>query len=449
MLAEYLAADWYSRDETLWEGVYRLIAAHCLECRDGALKVRQYWEPDIWSEQAYAGDDEYVEHYRELFLDNVRRHSRAKESVSIEVSGGLDSSAVLCAAAHLQQLDNLPSPGVEAYSLAFDDNTATNELRFCRAVGDILGMDIHEIPPDDMPVSWYEEQARVYRTTPDYPTVAIFTGMLEGIASTGSRVLLTGLGGDEWLGGSRDYYAEELLRCRWKSLIGCARSDIHELGFQRTSYWFLRHGVFPLLPVQLQKGLKKIRHSSGKKSTAERNCWLSPKLQELIRLRRATFHSQPVPAVRHPGQLHLLEMLHHAFKSYPIESSEVRAARVGIERRHPMDDARIVQFAVSTPARLFLKGRRRKWIHTQALQDLMPQLVLKRRSKAEFSSVVARVIAKMERDLSDTVSYARTEWVKPNEIRLLDDECSNSESPGRSLRVLFGLFGCDRLFPYD
>jgi len=45
MLAEFLANEWHSRDETFWQGVSRLVAAHRMVVDERGPRADQYWSP--------------------------------------------------------------------------------------------------------------------------------------------------------------------------------------------------------------------------------------------------------------------------------------------------------------------------------------------------------------------------------------------------------------------
>ncbi len=69
VLAEYLACEWYSRDETFWQGILRLIAAHSMTVDTFGPKICQYWTPELFTTLNYRRDEEYVEHYLEFFTE--------------------------------------------------------------------------------------------------------------------------------------------------------------------------------------------------------------------------------------------------------------------------------------------------------------------------------------------------------------------------------------------
>jgi asparagine synthase (glutamine-hydrolysing) len=225
MLAEFLANEWYSRDETFWQGIRRLVAAHRMVADAGALRLEQYWEPDLWATLPYSNDDDYIDHYRELFIDVVQRMSRSSQRLACEVSGGLDSSAIFAVVENLRRQNKLPAPGIDGYVLDFRDDPDANELEYSRSVGDYLGLPIHEILPSRMPLSWYRERAQRYREFPSYPNGVMGLGIRKAAAGQGSRALLVGVGGDEWLCGSRSYYAEALAEKQWKILFACLDAD--------------------------------------------------------------------------------------------------------------------------------------------------------------------------------------------------------------------------------
>jgi asparagine synthase (glutamine-hydrolysing) len=446
MLAEFLAGDWHSRDETLWQGVMRLVAAHRMAVDAGGPRPEQYWAPDLWATLPYTKDEDYVEHYRELVTDAVRRMSRSHRPLACDVSGGLDSSAVFCLAEHLRRAHRLPAPGIEGYTLAFTDDSQANELNYARAVGDYLGVPIHEIRPSVMPLSWYQESARTYREFPGFPNGSASIGMRQQAAARGSRVMLTGEGGDAWLQGSRAYYAEELAQRHWHALYDCFRADMSAAGAQQAAGWFIRHGVFPLLPPAFQQGLRRLVRKVRGSETDDALYWLSPAMREAIGRRRERFRPRHVPRVRRFCQRELLDMLHSAFTRQIMERLERQGAQAGLEMRHPLGDPRLVQQAFSTPQRLRLRGDRSKYIHVQALQGLMPRAVLDRKTKAEFSVVLRGHLDGMKEILTGTLPRERPAWLAREGMARLYRVYLDNPRFGWPLWVLWSIYACDRVF---
>ena len=444
MVAEYLAFEWYSRDETLWKGILRLVAAHRMDVSSREARPEQYWEPDLWAALPYTEDQDYVEHYRELFTDAVQRTSRAHRSLAIQVSGGLDSSAVFSMAEQLRTAARLRAPGLQGYTFAFTDDSDANEIAFARAVGKHFGVQIREIAPSMPPLSWYEERARHYREFPAYPNGVMCLGLMQEASSQGSRVVLTGQGGDQWLQGTRIYYAEELAQFRWRSLFECIGSDIRAYGPGSAMNWFARKGLFPVLPMKLQKAVRYVvRNRRGEHASTP--YWLSLEMQERIKQRRELFGTSGNPPLRAYGQKGLLDILYDPFIVQIMERFERESARAGVELRHPFYDHRIVQHAFSTPERMRLRGNSAKYIHVQAMQGILPPAILERKSRAYFSTVFHHHLKHMQGTLSEIAPGGQPSWFSPQGMAQLFRLYQEDPQEGRRMWPLWSAFGCNKV----
>lgn len=443
MLAEFLAFEWYSRDETPWKGIYRLVAAHCMEISGRGLKTEQYWEPSLEEVLPYKTENEYVEHYRELFSDAVRRLSRSHRPIAIQVSGGLDSSAVFSMAEHLRIQGRLKAPDLQGYTFAFSDKSEADEVEYARAVGKHFGRQIHEIEPSKPSLDWYDERAKIYREFPGYPNGIMCVGLMKAVSDRGSRVILTGQGGDQWLQAERIYYAEELSRLRWISAFNCLKEDVGAYGAKQAAYWFLRQGVFLLLPTRAQKAARALFGKGG--AIAEGPYWLSPRMQEMVEQRRKLPKPGTGKIFRLLSQKRLLEILYDPFITLVMERFDRESARAGTEQRNPFYEQRFVQFAFSTPERMRLRGDKVKYIHVRAMQGLMSPTVLERKSRAYFSLVFHHHLLHMQGLFEMDIPLKHGDWFSPEGINRLFREYKNDPGEGKRMWPLWSAFGCDTL----
>lgn len=440
MVAEFLAWEFYSRDETFWHGITKLLAAHHMKVSSSRLTVQQYWLPTSSHALTYTKDEEFIEHYRELFTDIVRRMSRSNKTLACEVSGGLDSSAIFCMAEHLRRSGKLAAPGIEGYTLAFTDNSDANELEYARAVGKYLDLHIHEVPPSSFPKSWFLEKAHKYKNFPSYPNYTMFID-LQKKASSQSNVLLTGQGGDEWLEGSRLYYAEELAQRQWHTLYTCFKEDYKAFGTIQALKWISRFGLFPLLPKQTQK---TIRHSVNviRGNQKQNAYWLSANMRTLLeeQKRKSAF---PVRSKSLSiGQNYLIERLENAFSDQSINMVGSISARSQIEQRHPFRSHKLIEYAFSVPQRQCLRGDRSKYTHTRALKGFMPEEILDRKDKAEFSLTFQPHLNQMEMFFIDQVPKKCSDWISQEGIEQLYIAYQTPPYVGRPLWVLWSILGC-------
>lgn len=146
-LVERMVAECSGHEATLWSGILRLPPAHILVLDTGRCGHWRYWCPDYTAELRYARDEDYVAHYRELVFDTVRRQSRTQAPLAIEVSGGLDSSAVFAVAVQLQREGRLQAPGLVGLTIDCSEDPAANEIGHVRELARHLGQPIEEILP--------------------------------------------------------------------------------------------------------------------------------------------------------------------------------------------------------------------------------------------------------------------------------------------------------------
>jgi asparagine synthase (glutamine-hydrolysing) len=440
MVAEFLAYDWRSRDETFWVGVKRLVAAHRMDVDVRGTRGDRYWEPDSTASPACASDAAYAVHHRMLLSDTVRRMSRAPGPLACEVSGGLDSSAIFAVAEHLRRQNRLLAPRIDAYTLAFGDVPGVNDLPFARAVVAHLGTALHEIAPTRMPLAWYSDWARRYRDFPSYPNGVMGLGIREAAQGRGSRALLVGAGGDEWLSGSRSHYADALRARDWSTLLACVDGDRRAAGLPRALGWAFRYGAYRLLPEPIRRLVRNaFRRRSDKVDGME---WLAPAMRTLAKQRK---DGAPEPAMdptdsfaRHEQHLTLTS----AYSTWARELEERMAASVGIEVRRPFDDARMVEFAFATSHRLRLRGSVDKHLHRQAMKGLLPDQVLTRERRAEFSITFRWYASELQAMLARTTCDRGDDWVDRDKATQLHRRSGTHAASSVPDWMVWSLFGC-------
>lgn len=385
MVAEFLTNQWVTRDETFWVGIQRLIAAHCLQLDGGEPTPRRYWDADFEARLRFRSAEEHTEHYRSLLTDVVRRLSRSVQPLAIEVSGGLDSSAIFAIAEHLRRAGELPAPSVDGYTLDFGDDPEANDLPYARAVGRHFGVSIAEVRPLLPSLTWYRDWAARYREFPSYPNGVSGLAIREVARASGSRALLCGVGGDQWLEGPREVYADAIGAGEVGRVFRILLADAREAGWARSLGWAVRYGMYPLLPVGARLRLRRWLGAEGAFNLGDM-AWLSPRVIALAR-ERNELHSPVERAGLRPTQRQYALMLDTAFGSFARELEERMAASVGIEVRRPLFHPSIVQHAISCPPELLTRGRTTKVQHREALHGLLPELVRCRTGKADFGSL--------------------------------------------------------------
>ena len=80
------------------------------------------------------------------------------------------------------------------------------------------------------------------------------------------------------------------------------------------------------------------------------------------------------------------------------------------------------------------------------MQNFMPQAILDRKTKAEFSSMFRVHLDHMEELFTDELPEKRADWVTLDGMNRLYMDYQNDPQAGRQLWVLWSIFGCDSIF---
>lgn len=98
---------------TPYVGIHSVPPSSFVRLARKTLKVVKYWDFDPANEIRYRVDAEYEEHFRVVFSESVRRRLRSDSPVLAELSGGIDSSSIVCVADDVfakKRYGSIPSP---------------------------------------------------------------------------------------------------------------------------------------------------------------------------------------------------------------------------------------------------------------------------------------------------------------------------------------------------
>ncbi|NWG47267.1 MAG: asparagine synthase (glutamine-hydrolyzing) [Alphaproteobacteria bacterium] len=205
-LGVYLLLGYVPTPHSIWRGAARLPAGCCLSwsAAEPHPRIRQYWAPpdDLDTESSRS-----VEAFEALLDRVIEDHLLADVPVGTFLSGGLDSSLVASSISRLPR-DRRPD-SLTAMTVAYSESRADNEAPIARRTAECLGLDWREVGLDASNAAGAHEEA--FRALDEPLSFNAVVSQI-AIASAGARefkVVLTGDGGDEVLGGYRWYESLE------------------------------------------------------------------------------------------------------------------------------------------------------------------------------------------------------------------------------------------------
>ncbi len=208
-LVHHLEENPFDRSETFFETIFSLEPAHYLVIsRDGTFHKQHYWQLNVSINESIT--PEAAENkFRELFDLSVKRRLRSDVPVGSSLSGGIDSSAVVCS---LYKFLELNSSAQNTFSARFHD-PSKDEGSYMKMVTDTTSVIPHEVWIDEQILIDDLEKICYYQEEPFGSASILAQWKVMQLAKLENvTVLLDGQGADEILAGYvhffRPYFTE-------------------------------------------------------------------------------------------------------------------------------------------------------------------------------------------------------------------------------------------------
>ncbi|HTR48127.1 MAG TPA: asparagine synthase (glutamine-hydrolyzing) [Verrucomicrobiae bacterium] len=364
-IAEFL--EWGLQDhlpETSFQGVFQLLGGHslALDLREPLRpRIERYWElktaPQLDITPAQAAEE-----FHSQFERAVKIRLRSDVPVGVSLSGGLDSSAVLCEARRVSQ-----KACFQCFSACFED-ARIDERPYMSTVTTATGSAGHWTFPDAESFWKAAETIAYHQDEPiGGPSVFAQWSVMREARENGVPVLLGGQGGDESLCGYRKYYFFHV----WHLLRGADPLFFREaiaLAAGLARYQWSIAAIGRYLPSVAQKrvsAVDRLASATLRKVAGEFPRILGPG-SSLAERQKTDLLKSSIP-----------KLLRHEDRNSMAHS---------IESRLPFLDYQLVEFAVRCPPSLKLKNGWTKWILRKALEGTLPDAVRLRKSKLGFDT---------------------------------------------------------------
>ena len=379
--AAYDFLNWGLTDhgsETLFAGVTQLRGGECLSSPLAGLSQAR---PKRWyhlNPTPFAGDLAAAgQRFRELLDDSVRLRLRADVPVGSCLSGGLDSSAIVCT----MRAQHGDGAGARQNTFsAYSDVARFDERRFIDDVVKQTGATPHHLIPDPSrllteldDLVWHQDEP--FGSTSIYAQWCVYRQAREA----GVNVLLDGQGADEALGGYHGYFGPRLA-----GLLAQGRLST----FARESYALHRDGLLrygmqarvlanELIPASLADRLRQLtgRTTQAPAFIDMQKLGASPRSPHLgsVNLR------DPVRSlsIAQLISLNLPMLLHWADRDSMAH---------GVESRLPFLDYRLVEFCLGLPEEHKLSEGWTKRVLREGMTGRLPESVRLRRDKLGFAT---------------------------------------------------------------
>jgi len=399
-LAEFLLGG-PARDNqgfTFFRGVSSVLPGYFVIATPQEFAARRYWDFDATRRTRLGSFQEYAAGFRYHFEQAVRRRLRSAHAVALGVSGGLDSSSNFCVAQALMRRDSYQRSRLLGLSYTFAEGSPPDEQAYLLEIERAYGIAIQRIHTRPMgPLEgsggevWHVEAPLL---DGEWHNTHMFHQTAHRL---GARVLLTGQWGDNML--FDQAYLLDLFHRRAWGTIGTHlkefrhwMTDVDPKHFRRR---FLRDLVRSHVPTVLVPLLRKL-HTQFLGRTRHLAWYNTARL-------KGQLASQQSVSKRTFNSAHARALYGEARSRYNVLSMEWNnkaASMHGLEIAFPFLDRDLVAFLMGIPGDMQTWKGVPKAILREAMRGVVPDAILDRRRKADFTDLINEG---MERDYPQLV----------------------------------------------
>ena len=410
VIAEYLADFHISKGETYYANIKRLPPGHYLILETHKTRIQNYWKLRPQKRLWYKNENEYVEHFIEIFGDAVRCRMRSDRTVGVYLSGGLDSSSIVGMAHYLD--NGKYNSHLETYSISFPGR-GCDETKFINNVIKKWNCKHHiNKLHEQQEIDWSQHIEKTLEF-PDPPNLTMLDPLMEEVVSNDVHIMLHGLGGDELFTGSPFGYLDLLRRRKIKQFVEELKFN-RQFGTKKALIKLIANISWPLIPKPIRSSLIFL------KTKPKYPPWISKKVVNNIEGRIHAYKENIGSEYANLSDRNIFTILMNPWIANVFELSDRYSSYYNVENRYPFYDRRLVEFALAIPE--YERSRRdiTKYILRKAGQYLLPQSVTERKDKAEFSITFVEQIRKKEKNQSVRIQEINQKGYISNEKLFLE-----------------------------
>jgi asparagine synthase (glutamine-hydrolysing) len=354
--------------ETMFEGVCQLLPAQYLKISEAGQSENSYWH--LPHETRSVSLEDAAEELLNLLTSAVDLRLRSDVPVGSLLSGGLDSTTIVCLVKQLLDNKNATNP-FECFSAVFHEEEFS-EKHYIEATVKQVEMPIHWVYPDPLKLKETFSDLLYHQEFP-VRTLSVYSQweLMKKVASTDIKVLLNGQGSDEIFGGYSHHLAalaaEKIRMGRLVMAIKQAGHIVRDRGYGNlhTALMVAYELLKPLLP----KG------NLPRRPISCLNEWYgSDKTWERRKNRLSDRLSHDLGCSALPEYLRYEDRNSMAFT---------------LESRLPFLDYRLVEWAFKLPDSIKIDDGISKRVLRWAVDDMIPASILERRDKVGFFAPMA------------------------------------------------------------
>lgn len=384
-IADFMARGDCLSERTVYRTIKPVMPGQAIFLEEGRLKKVTYWDFDPHSTIRYKNDAEYESHFRNLLFSAVESRLCCTGKVAADLSGGLDSSSIVCVAQEAYRSQKTTASLI-VYTDVFESRKL-QETKWADMVIHKYGLESIRRHADSgmFPID-FDPRADSW----DQPTLKVLAlpglrGKGAALAERGIRVLLSGIGGDQVLQSGYDpfHLADFVRTFRWVKLL-------------KESLRWQESLSLPVAKIVREYALEPLLHPtamwSRRDSSEDELPWIDKGFSRRFDIHHRLLHRRGFLPRRFESiaqQRHYLGIMRTC--AALVEAAMMRAS---VEVRYPYLDRRLAEFALAIPIEQKIRPRETRSILRRSLRGILPDSVRLRTSKGWFGESLLRRLAR-------------------------------------------------------
>jgi asparagine synthase (glutamine-hydrolysing) len=374
----------YFEGETFFDDIYELPPSHYFvyDIEKKELTIKKYYElsfTDSWEECDEKKCNEFIEETQKRVLDAVELRLNADVTVGSCLSGGMDSSAIVCSINKLLKEKSYDSIGVkQGVITACYKNSPIDESKWANIIVDAVNAEWHRVFPKQEELLT-DINDLIFSQDVPFGSTSIYAQyrVMKTAKEAGLTVMLDGQGGDELFTGYTPYYYTYYAEAA------------HNRGFDLLSEEQNYIKNTPFGNIDIKRTMRKKELMTHIKKLLPKN--IKKNIQNLIQQPESKYILTKEKKYEQYTFTTLNQMLYTlmAYTSLPklLKYEDRNSMCFSIESRTPFaDDKNLIEFVFSIPGVYKIHHGWSKYLLRQSMNGLIPEEIVKRTDKIGFAT---------------------------------------------------------------
>jgi asparagine synthase (glutamine-hydrolysing) len=421
-IAAYLAGA-PRQDRTPYANIRAVPPAHILMTDERGMRLKRHWNWIANDRILYKNSSDYDAHFLHLFGQAVTRRAAPGEPVLAQLSGGMDSTSIVCMSDHLRRQADPHSVLLDTVSYYDDTEPSWNEKPYftiTEARRGRIGLHVNvSIPRRSFQPAASASGEMFYRWPGfDKESWEHEQRLYEQLWPYGYRALLSGIGGDELLGGVSTPLPELSDTLAAGNLVGF---------FRTAAQWCIKSRTPMLHMLWMVLQTTGALYFPSRSDRGVSPFWMSPRLNNLLRESPSYAPNSERSWGIRPSAIFAGRAWQSVLESLPSHNPEFFSH---YEYRYPYLDKDLVDFLLRVPREQLVQPGRRRVMMRRALAGIVPQEILERKRKGFIARSPLAVLqnsgAAIQALFTDSL-VAANGWVKSKELQQTIERITNGQ----------------------